>query len=134
MDITTSPFPGFPTDLQAPFMALMATVKGTSKVEETVFENRMQHIGEFQRMGAKILLEGNTAYVIGDNNLKATSIAAGDLRSCAAMVLVSLAANGTSVVQGLEHLDRGYEDLAEKLNAVGANILRTQSVPLTNYE
>ena len=134
VDITTSPFPGFPTDLQAPFMALMTTVKGTSKIQETVFENRMQHVGEFQKMGAKILLEGNTAYVIGENNLNATSIAGGDLRSCAAMVLASLAAKGTSFVQGLTHLDRGYEDFAEKLNAVGANISRTHFVPLTNQE
>ena len=125
VNITTSPFPGFPTDLQAPFMALMTTVKGISKIEETVFENRMQHLGELQRMGAKILLEGNTAFVIGGNNLKATSIKGGDLRSCAAMVLASLAANGTSLVKGLEHLDRGYEDFAEKLNSVGANISRT---------
>ena len=115
-------------------MALMTTVKGTSKIEETVFENRMQHVGELKRMGARILLDGNTAFVVGGNNLKATSIAGEDLRSCAAMVLCSLAANGTSVVQGLEHLDRGYEDFAEKLNAVGANILRTHSVPLTNHE
>ena len=105
-------------------MALMTTVKWTSKIEETVFENRMQHVGELQRMGAKILLEDNTAFVVGGNILKATSITGGDLRSCAAMVIASLAANGTSVVQGLEHLDRGYEDFAEKLNAVGANILR----------
>ncbi len=127
VDITTSPFPGFPTDLQAPFMSLMTTVKGTSKIEETVFENRMQHVGELQRMGAKILLEGNTAFVVGGNILKATSITGGDLRSCAAMVLASLAANGTSIVQGLEHLDRGYEDLSPKLNGVGASITRSHS-------
>ncbi len=127
VDITTSPFPGFPTDLQAPFMALMTTVKGTSKIEETVFENRMQHVRELQRMGAKILLEGNTAFVVGGNNVKATSIRGGDLRSCAAMVLASLVANGTSVVKGLEHLDRGYEDFAEKLNSAGASITRTHS-------
>jgi len=134
VDITTSPFPGFPTDLQAPFMALMTTVKGTSKIEETVFENRMQHVGELKRMGARILLEGNTAFVVGGNNLKGTSVTGGDLRSCAAMVLGSLAADGTSVVQGLEHLDRGYEDLAEKLNEVGASIFRTHSVPLSSHE
>tara|TARA_B100001250_G_scaffold213665_1_gene183276 strand:+ start:44 stop:1396 length:1353 start_codon:yes stop_codon:yes gene_type:complete len=134
VDIITSPFPGFPTDLQAPFMALMATVKGISKIEETVFEDRMQHLREFQRMGAKILLDGNTAYVIGNNNLKATSITGGDLRSCAAMVLVSLAANGTSVVRGLEYLDRGYEDFAGKLNAVGANISKAYSIPLASDE
>ena len=129
VDITTGPFPGFPTDLQAPFMALMTTVKGTSRIEETVFENRMKHLVEFQRMGAKILLEGNTAYVIGSDNLKATSLIGFDLRSCASMVLVSLAANGTSIVRGLEHLDRGYEDFSAKLNAVGANISRNRSVP-----
>ncbi|WP_081936981.1 MULTISPECIES: UDP-N-acetylglucosamine 1-carboxyvinyltransferase [unclassified Prochlorococcus] len=134
VDLITSPFPGFPTDLQAPFMSLMTTVNGRSKIQETVFENRMQHVGELQRMGAKILLEGNTAFVIGSNNLKATSITGGDLRSCAAMVLASLAANGTSVIHGLMHLDRGYEDFAEKLNAVGANISRIHSNSLTNLE
>ncbi|KGG14181.1 UDP-N-acetylglucosamine 1-carboxyvinyltransferase [Prochlorococcus sp. MIT 0601] len=134
VDITTSPYPGFPTDLQAPFMAVMTTAKGTSKIEETVFENRMQHVGELQRMGAKILLDGNTAFVIGDNNLTATSITGGDLRSCAAMVLASLAANGTSIVQGLAHLDRGYEDLAEKLNAVGANISATYPIPTASHD
>ncbi len=124
VDITTNPFPGFPTDLQAPFMSLMTTVKGRSKIKETIFENRMQHVGELQRMGAKIFLENDTAFVAGENSLKATSITGGDLRSCAAMVLASLAANGTSVIQGLDHLDRGYEDLSQKLNAVGASIYR----------
>ncbi len=132
VDITTSPFPGFPTDLQAPFMALMTTVKGISKIEETVFEDRMHHVRELQRMEANISLEGNTAIVIGGNDLKATSITGGDLRSCAAMVLASLAANGTSIVKGLTHLERGYEDFAEKLNAVGTNISRTYSVALVS--
>ncbi len=127
VDIKTNPFPGFPTDLQAPFMSLMTTVKGNSRIQETVFENRMQHVRQLQKMGAKILLDGNTAFVIGGNNLNATSLTGGDLRSCAAMVLASLAAEGTSVVQGLEHLDRGYEDLSPKFNAVGASITRSHS-------
>ncbi len=127
VDITTHPFPGFPTDLQAPFMALMTTVEGTSKIKETIFENRMQHIYQFQKMGAKISLEGNTASVIGSKSLTSASITGGDLRSCAAMVLASLAADGISIIKGLEHLDRGYENLSLKLNKIGACISRSQS-------
>ncbi len=127
VDITTNPFPGFPTDLQAPFMALMSTAEGICKIKETVFEKRMQHVGEFKRMGSKINLCSNTAIVKGVKKLHATSLTGGDLRSSAAMVLVSLVAKGTSIVQGLEHLDRGYEDFEKKLNNIGANILRVNN-------
>ncbi|AAQ00418.1 MULTISPECIES: UDP-N-acetylglucosamine 1-carboxyvinyltransferase [Prochlorococcus] len=125
VDMSTSPFPGFPTDLQAPFMALMSIATGTSKIEETVFERRMQHVGELQRMGAQISLSENTAFISGVNELIATSITGGDLRSSAAMVLASLSAKGTSVIQGLNHLDRGYENFEHKLSQVGAIISRS---------
>ncbi len=126
IDIRTSPFPGFPTDLQAPFMALLTIAEGTSKIEETVFEKRMQHVGELQRMGAQIQLQENTAFVKGVKELFATSLTGGDLRSSAAMVLASLNAKGVSVIQGLNHLDRGYENFEEKLFEVGAVIKRTE--------
>ena len=85
----------------------------------------MQHVGEFQRMGSKINVQKNTAFVEGRSELTATSLTGGDLRSCAAMVLVSLVAKGSSVIQGLNHLDRGYENFEQKLNSIGANISRT---------
>ncbi len=124
VDITTQPFPGFPTDLQAPFMALLATAKGTSVVTEKIYENRMQHVGELQRMGASIRLQGSTAVVEGVPQLSAAPVSGGDLRAAAAMVLAGLAAKGTSKVEGLNHLDRGYEDLEKKLNSAGSQIQR----------
>ena len=124
VDITTQPFPGFPTDLQAPFMALMATAKGTSVITEKIYENRMQHVAELQRMGASIRLQGNTAIIEGVPQLSAAPVSGGDLRSTAAMVLASLSAQGTSKVEGLNHLDRGYASLEEKLNEAGARIAR----------
>ncbi len=124
VDITTQPFPGFPTDLQAPFMALMATAKGTSVITEKIYENRMKHVPELQRMGASIRLQGNTAVIEGVPQLSAAPVSGGDLRSTAAMVLASLSAQGVSKVEGLTHLDRGYAALEEKLNQAGARILR----------
>ena len=124
VDMTTQPFPGFPTDLQAPFMALMSTAEGTSIITEKIYENRMQHVSELQRMGASIRIQGNTAVIEGIPELSAAPVLGGDLRSTAAMVLASLAAKGTSKIEGLNHLDRGYEGLEEKLNKVGANIIR----------
>ena len=126
VDITTQPFPGFPTDLQAPFMALMTTVKGTSIITEKIYENRMQHVSELQRMGASIRIQGNTAVVEGVPELSAAPVIGGDLRSSAAMVLASLNAKGTSRVEGLSHLDRGYSGLEKKLNKAGAHIVRKQ--------
>tara|TARA_Y100001968_G_C19393324_1_gene736842 strand:+ start:432 stop:1736 length:1305 start_codon:yes stop_codon:yes gene_type:complete len=126
VDITTQPFPGFPTDLQAPFMALMTTATGTSVITENMYENRMQHVSELQRMGASIRLQRNTAVIEGVPELSAAPVRGGDLRSSAAMVLASLAAKGISKVEGLNHLDRGYEVIEEKLNNAGADILRHQ--------
>ena len=127
VDITTQPFPGFPTDLQAPFMALMATAQGTSVVSEKIYENRMQHVAELQRMGASIRLDGSTAIVEGVPSLCGVPVTGSDLRASAAMVLAGLAATGSTKVYGLNHLDRGYDDIESKLLGVGARIER-QSV------
>jgi UDP-N-acetylglucosamine 1-carboxyvinyltransferase len=124
VDLRTQPFPGFPTDLQAPFMSLLATASGTSVVTEAIFENRLQHVAELQRMGAAIRTQGNTAFIEGVSQLSGAPVTGSDLRAAAAMVLAGLAAEGTTHVQGLEHLDRGYDNLEGKLNAVGASIVR----------
>ena len=124
VNITTSPFPGFPTDLQAPFMALMATANGTSEIKETVFENRMHHVKELNRMGAKITVKDNIAKVIGVKNLQGREVTGSDLRATAALALAGLSANGKTIIRGLEHLERGYEDFSEKLNEIGATIIK----------
>ncbi len=124
VDLRTQPFPGFPTDLQAPFMSLLATAEGTSLVVENIFENRLQHVAELQRMGASIRLQGNTACIEGVARLSGAPVQGTDLRASAAMVLAGLAAEGTTTVRGLEFLDRGYADLEGKLNRVGARIER----------
>ena len=126
VDITTQPFPGFPTDLQAPFMALMATAQGTSVFSEKIYENRLQHVAELQRMGASIRVDGSTAIVEGVAQLSAAPVTGSDLRAAAAMVLAGLAANGTTKVSGLKHLDRGYDNVEAKLSAVGAQLERQQ--------
>ncbi len=126
VDISTEPFPGFPTDLQAPFMALMATAQGKSKIKENVYENRMQHVYELKKMGASIHLEGSTAEIEGVHELKGAAVIGGDLRSSAAMVLASLVAKGMTKVWGINHLDRGYESIEHKLNSVGADIVRKE--------
>ena len=127
VDITTQPFPGFPTDLQAPFMTLMATVPGISVISERIYENRMQHVGELQRMGASIRLEGSTAIVEGVAQLSAAPVTGSDLRASAALVLAGLSASGVTEVSGLKHLDRGYDNLEAKLNGVGAVVERQLS-------
>jgi len=124
VDITTRPFPGFPTDLQAPFMALMATAKGFSKIKEKVFEKRMQHVFELNKMGACIYLEKNTAHIKGVKELVGSNVEGGDLRSSAAIILACLCANGNSIFTGLEHLDRGYEKFEKKLTNAGSIISR----------
>ena len=131
-DIRTQPFPGFPTDLQAPFMALLATVSGSSVIAETIFENRLQHVAELQRMGARIRTHGNVAFVDGTNTLSGAPVTGSDLRASAAMVLAGLAADGTTNVFGINHMDRGYTRLEERLQGVGASIRRISgSAPLT---
>ena len=122
VNVTTSPFPGFPTDLQAPFMALMATANGKSIIKETVFENRMHHVNELKRMGANITVKDNIATVIGVKNLQGREIVGSDLRATAALALAGLSANGKTKVRGLEYLERGYEDFAKKLQEIGARV------------
>jgi len=127
VDLRTQPFPGFPTDLQAPFMSLLATARGTSVITENIFENRLQHVAELQRMGAAIRMQGNTAFVEGVPRLSGAPVQGTDLRASAAMVLAGLAAEGITSVRGLEYLDRGYAALEDKLNAVGAQISRVEA-------
>ena len=127
VDLRTQPFPGFPTDLQAPFMSLLATAKGTSVITENIFENRLQHVAELQRMGAAIRMQGNNAFVEGVARLSGAPVQGTDLRASAAMVLAGLAAEGITTVRGLEYLDRGYAGLEAKLNAVGAQISRVEA-------
>lgn len=126
VDVRTLPYPGYPTDLQAPMMALMATVPGTSLFSETVFENRFLHVDELHRMGAQIKTEGNAAVILGQNRLTGAPVRATDLRAGAALVIAGLAAEGETQVGGLHHIDRGYEKLVEKLLGAGARIRRSQ--------
>lgn len=121
-DIKTLPYPGFPTDLQAQFMALMTVGNGVSRITETVFENRFMHAGELQRMGASIQIEGRTAVVTGVPFLRGAFVRATDLRAGAALTLAGLAAHGTTEVGELQYIDRGYDHLVEKLQGLGANI------------
>ncbi len=124
IDISTAPFPGFPTDLQAQFMALMTRSHGTSRITETIFENRFMHVQELARLGARIKLEGDTAVVEGVERLRGAPVMATDLRASVSLVIAGLAAEGETVVHRVYHLDRGFERLEEKLGACGADIIR----------
>ncbi|MCO6048372.1 UDP-N-acetylglucosamine 1-carboxyvinyltransferase [Mesorhizobium sp. RP14(2022)] len=124
VDVTTEPFPGFPTDLQAQFMGLMTMAKGTSHITETIFENRFMHVQELARLGAKISLNGQTAVVEGVAKLKGAPVMATDLRASVSLVIAGLAAEGETVVNRVYHLDRGFERLEEKLGACGAVVER----------
>lgn len=130
-DVRTLPFPGFPTDMQAQMVALMALSDGTSIVTETVFESRFMHVEELRRMGADIRVEGNRLVVTGRPTLTGAPVMASDLRASAGLILAGLAAQGTTEVQRVYHLDRGYERIEEKLRAVGANIERRKASPVT---
>lgn len=123
-DLETLPFPGFPTDMQAQLMALLTLSEGTSVITETVFENRLRHVAELQRMGADIKVKGNVAVVKGVPFLSGAPVMATDLRASAALVVAGLAARGTTIVQGLHHLDRGYDNIEEKLQKLGAKLRR----------
>jgi UDP-N-acetylglucosamine 1-carboxyvinyltransferase len=124
VDVATEPFPGFPTDLQAQFMALMATASGVSFIKETIFENRFMHVPELLRMGADIKVDGDIAVVSGVERLKGAPVMATDLRASSSLVLAGLAAEGETIVNRVYHLDRGFERLEEKLSRVGADIER----------
>jgi len=124
VDLSTDPHPGFPTDMQAQFMALNCVASGTAAITETVFENRFMHVPELQRMGADIGLQGNTAIVRGVKDLRSAPVMATDLRASASLVIAGLVADGETVVDRIYHIDRGYECIEEKLRQLGADIRR----------
>ncbi|MGR3444770.1 MAG: UDP-N-acetylglucosamine 1-carboxyvinyltransferase, partial [Thalassococcus profundi] len=124
VDVTTEPFPGFPTDLQAQMMALLCTAEGTSVLEEKIFENRFMHAPELMRMGARIDVHGGHATVTGVDRLRGAPVMATDLRASVSLILAGLAAEGETVVNRVYHLDRGYEHVVRKLSGVGAKIER----------
>jgi UDP-N-acetylglucosamine 1-carboxyvinyltransferase len=124
VDIKTMPYPGFPTDLQAQFMALTSISSGSSVITETVFENRFMHVSELARMGASIKIDGRAAMIEGQPSLSGAQVRCTDLRAGAALVLAGLVASGETVVSDVYHVDRGYERLEEKLARAGADIRR----------
>ena len=127
VDVSTAPFPAFPTDLQAQLMALMTRAKGTSRITETIFENRFMHVQELARFGARIQLDGETAIVEGVSKLKGAPVMATDLRASVSLVIAALAAEGESMINRVYHLDRGFERLEDKLVACGAQVERISS-------
>jgi len=124
VNVTTAPFPAFPTDLQAQFMALMTRAKGVSRITETIFENRFMHVQELARLGAHIKLEGDTAIVTGADHLEGAPVMATDLRASVSLVIAALAARGETTINRVYHLDRGFERLEKKLRGCGAEIER----------
>jgi UDP-N-acetylglucosamine 1-carboxyvinyltransferase len=127
-NISTEEYPGFPTDMQAQFMALATQAEGTSLVTENIFENRFMHVQELIRMGANIRVEGRTAAVVGKTPLSAAAVMASDLRASASLVLAALVAEGETIIDRVYHIDRGYERIEEKLRGVGAKIRRIGNV------
>lgn len=127
VNISTAPYPGFPTDMQAQFMAMNAIAQGSSSVIETIFENRFMHVPELQRMGAKIQSNGNTAMITGVEKLTGATVMATDLRASASLILAGLAAEGETTVERIYHVDRGYDRIEEKLSLLGADIKRCSS-------
>jgi len=128
INIKTRPYPGFPTDMQAQFMALMCIADGASVISENIFENRFMHVSELQRFGADITIEGNSATIKGVKKLSGAPVMATDLRASASLVLAGLAAEGTTEIQRIYHLDRGYEQIESKLAALGADIKRVSEL------
>jgi UDP-N-acetylglucosamine 1-carboxyvinyltransferase len=124
INIDTQPHPGFPTDMQAQFMAILATAEGTSIINENIFENRFMHVAELKRMGADITVKDSTAIVKGVQTLSGAPVMASDLRASAGLVIAALMATNTSEIQRIYHLDRGYESFEEKLSALGADVVR----------
>jgi UDP-N-acetylglucosamine 1-carboxyvinyltransferase len=127
VNVVTEPFPGFPTDLQAQMMAMLCTAEGTSVLEERIFENRFMHAPELMRMGARVDVQGGTATVRGVDRLKGAPVMATDLRASVSLILAGLAAEGETRVNRVYHLDRGYEQVEDKLGAVGADIERVRA-------
>lgn len=127
MDVKTMPYPGFPTDMQSQFMAMLAAAEGTSIITETIFENRFQHVDELRRMGAQITLEGRTAVIRGVKTLEGAFVEATDLRAGAALFLAALAAEEATVLEKVDHIDRGYENLESKYLSLGAKLRRVEA-------
>lgn len=127
VNISTAPYPAFPTDMQAQFMAMNAVAEGTSSVIENIFENRFMHVQELQRMGAQIKLNGNTAMINGIERLTGAPVMATDLRASASLILAGLAADGETTVERIYHVDRGYERIEEKFSMLGADVKRSSS-------
>jgi len=125
-DVATAPYPGFPTDLQAQWMALAAGMEGVATITETIFENRFQHVAELVRMGAKIRLEGRWAVVEGPSRLSGAKVMASDLRASAALAIAALTAEGETTIDRVYHLDRGYAKMEEKLLGLGAKVRRVK--------
>ena len=126
VDVSTEPFPGFPTDLQAQFMALMTKADGSSEITETIFENRFMHVQELARLGANIHLDGQKATVTGVDTLTGAPVMATDLRASVSLVIAGLTAEGDTTIGRVYHLDRGFEHLESKLSACGAIISRVR--------
>jgi UDP-N-acetylglucosamine 1-carboxyvinyltransferase len=126
-DLVTRPYPGFATDLQAPVMALLATAGGASTITETIFEQRFRHVDELRKMGANITVRGRTALVRGGSGLRGATVTGTDVRAAAALLIAGLGAAGETILDGLDHLDRGYDRMAEKLASCGAEIQRSES-------
>jgi UDP-N-acetylglucosamine 1-carboxyvinyltransferase len=124
VNVRTAPYPAFPTDMQAQFVAMNAIAEGAGTITETIFENRFMHVFELQRMGANIEMEGNTAIVRGVRALKGAPVMATDLRASASLALAALVAEGETTVDRIYHIDRGYECIEEKLSQLGAQIRR----------
>jgi UDP-N-acetylglucosamine 1-carboxyvinyltransferase len=127
VDVTTSPYPAFPTDLQAQYMALMTQARGVARITETIFENRMMHVGELRRMGARIELDGQSAVVHGPTPLSGAPVMASDLRASACLIVAGLSAQGETIIDRAYHIDRGYERVERKFSALGARIERLQA-------
>lgn len=125
VDIKTLPYPGFPTDMQSQFMALMSISEGTSVINETVFESRFAHVDELKRLGANIKIEGRSVIIKGRKNLIGATVKATDLRAGAALILAGLASHGATTISNVRHIDRGYVDIEKKLKKLGAEIYRT---------
>ena len=124
INIKTSPYPGFPTDLQAQMMVLLCKANKKSFIKEEIFENRFMHVAELNRMGAKISINGNKAIIEGNINFQAAELMATDLRASVSLILAALASKGKSVINRIYHLDRGYEDIEKKLKKIGVKIKR----------
>ena len=124
VSLRTAPYPAFPTDMQAQFMAINTVAEGTAVIRETIFENRFMHAVELIRLGAKITIDGNTAVVTGNGPLQGATVMATDLRASASLVIAGLVAQGETLIERIYHLDRGYEKLEQKLGALGARVKR----------